>query len=311
MGVKRYYWLKLSDKFFYTRTFKALSRKENGDSLIVLYLRMMTSSLEADGFIEVDELCDSLEEELALDFGATEESITQLLDILKKAKEVEITDSGLQFINLPVGSEGDPGARERKRREREKKKEQKRDNVGQSSDKNEQVCDMSRDSHENVTRQSRTEKEIEKEKEIETETEIDIERETEICPASAPTDEDCRFVQKIYNEICLSLPPSKRMSKETKSHLKTSLYTYSFDDLTRAFEIAEASDFLKGYVDTGRNWKADFDWLVKKPNLEKLFEGRYNNAQPNGRASPIGKKAQELEEFYGIAVDWAMRDEGA
>ena len=43
------------------------------------------------------------------------------------------------------------------------------------------------------------------------------------------------------------------------------------------FEMAEASDFLKGK--NPRNWSATFDWLIKDANLVKVLDGNYANAQ--------------------------------
>ena len=49
------------------------------------------------------------------------------------------------------------------------------------------------------------------------------------------------------------------------------------EDLEEAFRKAEASDFLRGK--NGRNWQANFDWIMKDRNLAKILDGNYDNRQ--------------------------------
>lgn len=41
------------------------------------------------------------------------------------------------------------------------------------------------------------------------------------------------------------------------------------------FERMKASSFIQG--DNDRNWIADFDWLLQKDSIDKLFDGKYDN----------------------------------
>lgn len=42
------------------------------------------------------------------------------------------------------------------------------------------------------------------------------------------------------------------------------------------FKRAEASDFLSGRHNSGRPWKADFEWLMTQGNWAKVIEGKYS-----------------------------------
>ena len=60
------------------------------------------------------------------------------------------------------------------------------------------------------------------------------------------------------------------------------------DDFRRLFEMAEASDFLKGR--NRRNWSATFDWLIADANMAKVLDGNYNHpAKESGYHSAGGQ----------------------
>jgi len=48
---------------------------------------------------------------------------------------------------------------------------------------------------------------------------------------------------------------------------------YTIEDFKRLFEMAESSSFLKG--GNGRNWSANFDWLITDANMAKVLDGNY------------------------------------
>lgn len=110
-------------------------------------------------------------------------------------------------------------------------------------------------------------------------------------------------IADMYNEICISFPQLKSLSDARKKAIKARLRTYSEEDFRRLFEMAEASDFLRGSND--RNWSATFDWLIKDGNMAKVLEGNYANkavAVKPGYGKP--SKAAELDGFYDMANKW-------
>ena len=89
-------------------------------------------------------------------------------------------------------------------------------------------------------------------------------------------------IQRIYNEVCLSLPKIKKLSDARKKAIKRFLKDNSLTDLGDLFKKVEASEFLTGKND--RNWTADFDWILKPSNALKIQEGRYDTKQAqNGK----------------------------
>lgn len=88
---------------------------------------------------------------------------------------------------------------------------------------------------------------------------------------------DYRLIADMYNETCISLPHITKLSDARKKAIKARLNKYSVDDLHKAFEKAEASNFLKGGNE--RNWQASFDWIMKDANIAKILDGNYDNKQ--------------------------------
>ena len=86
---------------------------------------------------------------------------------------------------------------------------------------------------------------------------------------------DYQGIIDLYNEICVSLPRVTKLSDSRKRAIKTRLKSYTVEDLKKAFEMAESSDFI-----SGRNGKwnnASFDWLMNETNLVKVLDGNYQN----------------------------------
>ena len=123
------------------------------------------------------------------------------------------------------------------------------------------------------------------EEDIEEEKDIDIDIEIEKNPISY------QQIIDLYNSICTSYPRVTKLSDARKKAIKARLKTYSLDDFKRLFEMAEASDFLKGKND--RNWSANFDWLIKDSNMAKVLDGNYTNSG----AKPKPPKPNKFNQF--------------
>jgi len=83
-----------------------------------------------------------------------------------------------------------------------------------------------------------------------------------------------------YNDICVSLPKSRVISDTKRALIKARFNDgYKYDDFKTVFTNAEASDLLtrrkpgKGH----ESFKANFDWLLKPANFEKVLENCYES----------------------------------
>ena len=115
---------------------------------------------------------------------------------------------------------------------------------------------------------------VEIEKEIEKDIEIDKEKRESI---------NYQQIADLYNDTCVSFPHLTTLSDARKKAIKARLNSYSVDDFKRLFQMAEESDFLKGKND--RNWMANFDWLIKDPNMAKVLDGNYKNKAEKSKGS--------------------------
>ena len=149
------------------------------------------------------------------------------------------------------------------------------------------LADVSRDSHVTVTQSHATEEDIEEEREEEKERDKI----------------DYKGIVAAFNSICVSFPSVKALSDARKKAIKARLNTYSLDDFNTLFEKAEASSFLKGKNNS--NWSATFDWLIKDSNMAKVLDGNYDDKPITYRQTGKSTKAEELNDFYNMAAEWA------
>ncbi len=70
---KRYYWLKLRDNFFNELSVIALRKMKNGDTICVIFLKMLLISLNSDGVFDYRGIGLTVDEEIALAIGESSE----------------------------------------------------------------------------------------------------------------------------------------------------------------------------------------------------------------------------------------------
>ena len=92
---------------------------------------------------------------------------------------------------------------------------------------------------------------------------------------SSPAEEKTPYAKilELYNSICKSLPKVIKLNEHRRKAIRARMHDgYSVDDIKRAFELAEASPFLRGEV---TSFHADFDWIMCDTNLPKILENKY------------------------------------
>ena len=122
-GQKRYYWLKLQNDFFSRKEIKRLRRIAGGDTLTIIYLKMLCRSLKDNGKLYYDGLDNDFVSELAMDIDEDTENVQITVNylirtgLLEQIDEVEYT---LKDAESNTGTETAVAARVRKHRERQK-----------------------------------------------------------------------------------------------------------------------------------------------------------------------------------------------
>lgn len=244
--AKKYYWLKLKSDFFKSKTMKKLRKIAGGDTYTIIYLKLQLLSLQDEGKLFFENIEENFAEELALEIDEEPDNVQFTLLFLQKCGLLEYVNEDeimLHEVPLAIGKETESAVKMRKSRAK-KALETKQSQCDQSVI----PCDT--------------------EIEIEIEKDIDIEKEKR---------ERVNYQQiaDMYNDTCVSFPKVQSLSETRKKSIKARLNTYTLADFKLVFEKAEASDFLRGK--NGRDWQANFDWLIKDANMAKVLDGNYDN----------------------------------
>lgn len=107
-------------------------------------------------------------------------------------------------------------------------------------------------------------------------------------------------IKDMFHELCPSYPKIRKLSANRKKAIAARYKEYGQDTecFRELFERAEASPFMKGQ--NGRNWSADFDWLMNSDNMAKVLEGKYDDQK---RQQPIrAGSGSTFDVLAGIAA---------
>jgi hypothetical protein len=105
---------------------------------------------------------------------------------------------------------------------------------------------------------------------------------------SKVTSSEIKEVLQDYNSICTSLSPVVKATRSKKEAVILAIKSgYNRYDLMKAFETTEKSDFLCGRL-VGATWRANFDWIIKPENIEKILNGNYINRTNGNKPDALG-----------------------
>ena len=81
-------------------------------------------------------------------------------------------------------------------------------------------------------------------------------------------------IVNLYNDLCPKMNRCIKVSDARERAVRARYSSgYTLEDFEKLFRLAGESRFLNGGND--RNWRADFDWLVRDANMAKVLEGKY------------------------------------
>ena len=117
--TKKYYWYKMKTDFFENMSIKLLKKQKKGDTLILIFQKIILYSLKTEGYLYYKKLMPTLHEELALAINEKPNIIKELLAHLIDFEAIEQVDETTYFIKLLddcIGSETDSARRMRNSR---------------------------------------------------------------------------------------------------------------------------------------------------------------------------------------------------
>lgn len=81
-------------------------------------------------------------------------------------------------------------------------------------------------------------------------------------------------IVNLYNDLCPKMNRCMKVSDARERAVRARYSSgYVLEDFEKLFRMAGESRFLNGGNE--RNWRADFDWLVRDANMAKVLEGKY------------------------------------
>ena len=82
-----------------------------------------------------------------------------------------------------------------------------------------------------------------------------------------------QFIVDNYHSLCPGMSKVIAINEKRKGYMNARIKEYGIEKVIQVLKMAGESDWLNGKND--RNWKADFEWIIKPENFLKILEGRY------------------------------------
>lgn len=111
-------------------------------------------------------------------------------------------------------------------------------------------------------------------------------------------DERNRIIE-IYNSVCRNLPQAQKLTDKRKKNIDKFLKEFSIEQFQEICNIANSSNFLTGNND--REWKADFDFIMRTDKATAILEGKYNTFSKGGfnDFKDLMEEARKKDELSG------------
>lgn len=262
---KRYYWMKLKEDFMTSDTVDYFMSLPNGANYVVLYQLLCLKTINTGGRLsrQIGEII------IPYDVAKiqrdtkwfTTDTVRVAMELYKKFGLIYEDMDGVLVLadhNNLVGSETNWAQQKRNQKLNSGEK--------QPLDSGNKVESQVENFHPEIRGKESRYKDT------------DI-REVEVAAEAAPPTSSipCPFeeIQKLWNDICVSLPHVDNIQCERRKLVQERWNEYpSLDKFEEVFRKVEASRFLKG--DNKKNWIIQFNWLMKSDHFTKTLEGNYD-----------------------------------
>lgn len=105
-------------------------------------------------------------------------------------------------------------------------------------------------------------------------------------------------IVEIYNSICTNLPQIQKLTDKRKKAIDNFLKEFTIEQFEQICNVANVSEFLTGK--NNRNWKADFDFLMRVDKATAISEGKYSTVSNNA----VGNAEEKSNNvFYNIGKE--------
>lgn len=292
-------WIKIVTDIFDDEKMLLIDGLPEHDAIIVIWFKLLCLAGKQNngGVFMISDKIAYTDEMLATIFHRPLNTVRLALGVFEKYGMIEIIDDTITIANWNKHQALDAY---------EKKKQ--RDRLYQAKAREKQralLCGKSSDnrltSQKIVSAEEEEERDIERDIEREREEIREKKEKTEAADAALPAADPVPYseIVGLYHTICLSYPRLRSTGQNRRKAIaaRWKEYGQSLDAFRELFERAEASLFLKGR--NGRNWTADFDWLLNGGNMAKVLEGKYGEERSAPAARPF-RDGGTMEVLAGI-----------
>ena len=268
---KRYYWLKLKKDFFKRHDIQIIENMPNGKDYILFYLKLLCESVDHDGNLRFSEQIPYNENMLSTITNTNVDIVRSAITVFSQLQMMEVMDDGTYYmteVNKMLGSETYWAQRKREQRELELEE------IGQ--------CPTV--SNEFPTCPSKSKR---KSKSIEIDKDKDIDIEKEELPKGNSKPSKHKYGE--YQHVLL-----------TDNEYENIANTFGQDMLKKSIKFLDEYIEEKGYKSKSHNL-AIRRWVIQAVQEQEAKEQRKQNYSGYQKQS----KAEELDEFYNMAANWA------
>lgn len=289
--AKKFFWLKIQEDFYRQKEIKFLRQLDRGATYIIIYQKMLISSLKNGNKLYYDNFKDTFEEELALLIDEDVKDVKYTIDFLKKANLIE-SESDDEYILTQVqeltGVESESAKRVRKHRENKNKDKNNDKDDDEDKDKdinnNKDVTEKNL-CNENVTLDIDTESQKELNKELDKDTKTYSNKKSKKKSVNKCVDENFAKITKIYE---LNMGPIYPASFQYFAELSDK---FQYELFEKAIEICidksnMTPSYLKGIIKkwddqkiyTLKDFEAKQIEFLNKKQQDKKNSSKYTNS---------------------------------
>lgn len=291
-------WIKIATEMFDNRKIRQIENLPDGDSIIVIWMKLLclAGDVNDNGLVYFTKDIPYTEQMLASQFSRPLATVQAALHIFEKFDMIEIVNDILQVSNWAKYQNADKMAEIREYNRIAQQRYRAQLKAAEKSGKEQTVNDNVNDK--SMTSQKEKEKNQKKEK-PDLDIDIDLENKSIVIndnTSSAPESPTCQFekIKELYHSLCPSFPRIREIAGQRRKAVAARWRQYQrltvFEEMFRA---AESSSFLKG--NNGRNWHADFDWMMNATNFSKILERKYD--EKGSRAAGGNRFVSVLDEM--------------
>ncbi len=261
---KKYYYLKLKENFYDSEEMIILQNMPDGyldsDILMKLYLR----SLKNNGKLMFKDIIPYTPSALAQVVRHQVGTVEKALKVFQSLELVEVLDNGAIYMSDIQNFIGESSTEADRKRNYRAQIKQEIKQIRQMTDK---CPDKST---------PEIEKEIEIKKEIKKEIKIEYNK-----------------IIEIYNFNCPNLPRVQKITDKRKRAIKNFLKEFTEEQFVEICRKTNENEFLTG--SNNRNWKADFDFIMKVDKATSILEGKYDNNTKKSNTNLIQEMMKEYK----------------